>query len=87
MIETVTWNVGVVQIVLPEGSSKINYHYPFTVNSGFEKKFWYFDTIGRPVLVLKLTDAVPRHNSKLNVEFAADGSVLWRKPIYFIFRK
>ncbi|GMH33646.1 hypothetical protein BSKO_01480 [Bryopsis sp. KO-2023] len=69
-----------VRVVLPEGSSSIHYQFPFNVKKSFEKKFWYFDTTGRPVLVLKMANAVPRHSVRLSVDFKMDASAVWRKP-------
>ncbi|KAK7860704.1 dolichyl-diphosphooligosaccharide--protein glycosyltransferase subunit 1a [Quercus suber] len=49
-------------VVLPEGSTDISVSVPFTVKQWQETKFSHLDVIGRPVIVLEKTNAVPEHN-------------------------
>ncbi len=57
-----------VRVVLPEGSSDIKYVMPFAIDEdGFDKRFTYLDTVGRPVLVLKSKNLNRLHNQYFQV--------------------
>lgn len=70
--------------MLPEGSTNIKYQYPYDVEVEYDMKYWYFDTIGRPVLILKLKDMVPDHHHELIVYYKPSSFSIWRKLFLFI---
>lgn len=71
-------------MVLPEGSSGIDFDYPYTVEKSTETKFSYLDTYGRPVLVLKKQNVVPDHNMPLQVNYRFSGLALLQEPLLLV---
>jgi oligosaccharyltransferase complex subunit alpha (ribophorin I) len=79
-----------VRVVLPEGAKKIAHAAPSAPNaqSSLERKSTYLDAPwgpGRPVLALKVPNAVPDHASaRLTVEYSIGALDLLRKPLVLV---
>lgn len=69
-----------VKVVLPEGASGIESDIPFEVASSSDTKYTYFDTIGRPVLVIKLNNVVAEHNLKFTVDYNFGTMMMVQEP-------
>eukprot|EP00210_Caulerpa_lentillifera_P000821 g794.t2 len=73
-----------LRIVLPDGSSDINYEQlPFEVDVSYDTKYWYFDVVGRQVLVLKKQNVLDRHQTSFKVKYSPSILAPYRKPILF----
>ncbi|CAN4123122.1 unnamed protein product [Withania somnifera] len=83
MDEVVVENL-VVKVILPEGSKDISASVPFPVNESRESKFSHLDMIGRPVVVLEKTNAVPEHNQYFQVYYRFSNLSLLREPMMLI---
>eukprot|EP00854_Cymbomonas_tetramitiformis_P003140 gene3140-3973_t len=70
-----------VSVVLPEGSHSIESTVPFAVEESRGTKFSILDTVGRPVVVLKLRNLVPDHNKPFTVTYKSMPLGALRKPI------
>ena len=77
-------DLGDVQVVLPDGSSEITHDLPFEVESMFDTKHWYFDYVGRPVLVLRKWNVVPHYNAAVHVQYRPTFMAVYRKILLFI---
>jgi oligosaccharyltransferase complex subunit alpha (ribophorin I) len=75
----------IVKVVLPEGSKDISVSIPFSVKQFQETKFSHLDIIGRPVVVLEKTNAVPEHNQQFQVHYKFSNLSLLREPLMLIF--
>lgn len=73
-----------MQVVLPEGASRIEASVPFEVQKAFDTKFTYLDTAGRPVLVLRKAHVTPEHATKFNVDYAFASTGILREPLLLI---
>jgi oligosaccharyltransferase complex subunit alpha (ribophorin I) len=79
-----------VRVVLPEGAKKIAHAAPSAPNaqSSLERKSTYLDAPwgpGRPVLALRVPNAVPDHASaRLTVEYSIGAFDLLRKPLLLV---
>ena len=71
-------------MVLPDGSSEITHDIPFEVESMFDTKHWYFDYVGRPVLVLRKRNVVPHYNAAVHVQYRPTFMAVYRKILLFI---
>ncbi|GFQ06796.1 dolichyl-diphosphooligosaccharide--protein glycosyltransferase subunit 1a [Phtheirospermum japonicum] len=74
-----------VKVVLPEGSKYVSVSVPFPVKQSQEIKFSHLDMVGRPVIVLKKTNAVPEHNKHFQVYYRFSNLSLLTEPIMLIF--
>ncbi|KAI8803454.1 Ribophorin I-domain-containing protein [Cladochytrium replicatum] len=72
---------GVVKIVLPEGATDIKVLSPFAVKESRTLTFSYFDTIGRPTVILEKLNLVDEHGVPVQVVYKFDRTNLLRKPI------
>lgn len=74
-----------VRVILPEGSSDIEFYTPFPVDSeGHELDFTYLDTTGRPVLVIRKSNVVPEHNQYFQVAYRFSQAGLLKEPFLLI---
>lgn len=70
--------------MLPDGSSEITHdQLPFPVDVDYDTKYWYFDVVGRPVLVLKKQNIVDLHKTSFKVKYNPSILSPYRKPILF----
>lgn len=70
--------------MLPDGSSEITHdQLPFPVDVEHETKYWYFDVVGRPVLVLKKQNIIDLHKTSFKVKYSPSALSPYRKPILF----
>ncbi|XP_075082116.1 dolichyl-diphosphooligosaccharide--protein glycosyltransferase subunit 1A isoform X1 [Nicotiana tabacum] len=83
MDEVVVDNL-VVKVILPEGSKDISVSVPFSVKESRETKFSHLDMIGRPVVALEKTNAVPEHNQYFQVYYRFSNLSLLREPMMLI---
>ncbi|CAN4121306.1 unnamed protein product [Withania somnifera] len=74
----------VVKVILPEGSKDISVSVPFPVKESRATKFSHLDMIGRPVVVLEKTNAVPEHNQYFQVYYRFSNLSLLREPMMLI---
>ncbi|KAL7116462.1 hypothetical protein ACP275_03G006500 [Erythranthe tilingii] len=74
-----------VKVVLPEGSKEFTASVPFPVKQSQEIKFSHLDIIGRPVIVLEKTNAVPEHNQHFQVYYKFSNLSLLSEPSMLIF--
>lgn len=74
----------IVKVVLPEGSTDISVSVPFPVKQWQETKFSHLDVIGRPVIVLEKTNAVPEHNQHFQVYYKFSNLSMLREPLMLI---
>ncbi|KAL9238079.1 hypothetical protein vseg_012553 [Gypsophila vaccaria] len=74
----------IVKVVLPEGSRDMSVSVPFSVDQSQETKFSHLDISGRPVIVLKKTNAVPEHNQNFQVYYKFNSLNLLREPLMLI---
>lgn len=74
----------IVKVVLPEGSRDISVSVPFPVEQWGETKFSHLDIIGRPVVVIQKTNAVPEHNQHFQVYYKFNSLSLLREPLMLI---
>lgn len=72
------------QVVLPEGCTDIQTDLPFPVEQSIEKKFSYLDTMGRPVLVLKIKNVTPDHNVPLAVLYRFSSMYQLQEPMLLV---
>ncbi|KAF8073141.1 OST1A [Scenedesmus sp. PABB004] len=73
------------RVVLPEGAKNIKPTLPFDgVEQGWDKKFTYLDTAGRPTLVLTKANVVPEHNKPFAVDYAFTFGAMMREPLLLI---
>ncbi|GBF90218.1 hypothetical protein Rsub_03351 [Raphidocelis subcapitata] len=72
------------RVVLPEGAANIEFDSPFEVEAGWDKKFTYLDTAGRPVLVLRKSNLTPLHNKPFSVDYTFGTTALLREPLLLI---
>ncbi|KAH6821349.1 Ribophorin I [Perilla frutescens var. hirtella] len=75
----------IVKVVLPEGSKDFSVVVPFPVKEARETKFSHLDTVGRPVIVLEKTNAVPEHDQNFQVYYRFSNLSLLREPLMLIF--
>ncbi|CAI9758045.1 unnamed protein product [Fraxinus pennsylvanica] len=83
MEEVVIENL-IVKVVLPEGSKDISVSVPFPVNQSEETKISHLDMVGRPVIVLEKTNAVPEHNQYFQVYYKFNSLSLLMEPLMLI---
>lgn len=75
----------IVRVILPEGSSDIEYHTPFPVTfKGIAVHKTYLDTKGRPVLVLEKENIVLEHNQYFQVSYRFSKLSLFQEPFLII---
>eukprot|EP00049_Salpingoeca_infusionum_P018177 m.356078 g.356078 ORF g.356078 m.356078 type:complete len:446 (-) comp17432_c0_seq1:298-1635(-) len=79
-----------VRVVLPEGASDIEVDLPFSVcKNERAKKITYFDTNGRPVVVLKKSNLVEEHMQEFVVSYTMPSTATIREPamgvLFFLF--
>ncbi|KAI5660885.1 hypothetical protein M9H77_20208 [Catharanthus roseus] len=74
----------ILKVVLPEGSKDISVSVPFPVKQSQELKFSHLDMVGRPVVVLEKTNAVPEHNQYFQVYYRFSSLSLLREPLMLI---
>lgn len=67
-------------MVLPEGASDIDTAVPFEVSSSTDTKYTYFDTIGRPVIVIKMRNVVAEHNLNFQVDYSFSTLLMVQEP-------
>lgn len=71
-----------VRVVLPEGADNIAVDTPFPVDAQeSDVKVTYFDTVGRPVVVLKKTNLVEEHMEDFSVSYTMPPGATLREPI------
>ena len=70
--------------MLPEGCLDIQVDLPFAVEQSWEKKFSYLDTLGRPVLVLKMRNVTPDHNVPLVVSYRFSSLYQLQEPLLLV---
>ncbi|CAL9028457.1 unnamed protein product [Prunus brigantina] len=75
----------IVKVVLPEGSRDISVSAPFPLKQWQEKKFSHLDLVGRPVVALEKTNAVPEHNQKFQVYYKFNSLAMLWEPLMLIF--
>ena len=75
-----------VRIILPEGSSAIQWSTPFSIDSADDTglHFTHLDTTGRPVLTLSKSNVVRFHNQRLTVSYAFRNVYMLREPLLVI---
>jgi len=75
-----------VRIILPEGSSAIQWATPFSIDSADDTglHFTHLDTTGRPVLTLSKSNVVRFHNQRLSVSYAFRSVYMLREPLLVI---
>ena len=75
-----------VRIILPEGSSAIQWATPFSIDSADDTglHFTHLDTTGRPVLTLTKSNVVRFHNQRLLVSYAFRSVYMLREPLLVI---
>jgi len=70
-----------VRVVLPEGASDIESDIPFEdVSASTDTKYTYFDTIGRPVLVIRMRNVVAEHNLVFSVDYSFSSLMMAQEP-------
>ncbi|XP_009372615.2 dolichyl-diphosphooligosaccharide--protein glycosyltransferase subunit 1A [Pyrus x bretschneideri] len=74
----------IVKVVLPEGSRDISVSTQFPLKQGRETKFSHLDLVGRPVVVLEKTNAVPEHNQKFQVYYKFNSLAMLTEPLMLI---
>ena len=86
MFPVVAIDQAVVRIILPEGSSAIQWHTPFSIDSADDTglHFTHLDTTGRPVLTLRKSNVVRFHNQRLLVSYAFRSVYMLREPLLVI---
>ncbi|KAI8800973.1 Ribophorin I-domain-containing protein [Cladochytrium replicatum] len=72
---------GVVKVVLPEGATDIKVLAPFVVKESRTVSFSYFDTIGRPTIILEKLNLVDEHAVPVQVVYKFHQTNLLRKPV------
>lgn len=83
-IDELVVNELLVKVVLPEGSQDISVSVPFPVDQWQETKISHLDISGRPVMVLRKTNAVPEHNQHIQVFYKFSCLSLLREPLMLI---
>ena len=73
-----------LQVVLPEGCTDIQVDLPFPVEQSVEKKFSYLDTLGRPVMVLRMQNVTPDHNVPLAVSYRFSSLYQLQEPLLLV---
>ena len=75
-----------IRVILPEGSSHIQWKTPFDIDSADDSglHFTHLDTTGRPVLTLNKTNVVRFHNQPFLVTYAFGRAAMLREPALVI---
>ncbi|XP_055342822.1 dolichyl-diphosphooligosaccharide--protein glycosyltransferase subunit 1-like [Paramacrobiotus metropolitanus] len=74
-----------IKIILPEGASNIEIRAPFKLERlPDEKHYTYLDFVGRPVIVLKINNAVEEHIQPIQIKYAFDRFNLFYEPLLVI---
>jgi oligosaccharyltransferase complex subunit alpha (ribophorin I) len=74
----------VVRVILPEGSSDIQFSAPFPVSQSMDVRKSYLDAFGRPVLVLEAHNIITNHNKDLIVTYSFNPLALFVEPVMLI---
>jgi len=75
----------VVRVILPEGSTNIEVHAPFGIDSkSFATHLTYLDTAGRPVLIVTKKNVVPDHDKHFQVTYNFSSSSMFREPFLLV---
>jgi len=74
-----------IKVVLPEGSSDIQWVTPFHIDSvDFEVQKTYLDLTGRPVLVLNTRNLMRYHNQYFQVIYSYPNIMIHRGPLFVV---
>jgi oligosaccharyltransferase complex subunit alpha (ribophorin I) len=74
-----------VKVILPEGSSDINYRSAYTVDRQKDQKHYtYLDTIGRTVLVFHKSNLVEEHIQDVEVHYKFNKILLLQEPLLVV---
>ncbi|CAG2164069.1 unnamed protein product, partial [Oppiella nova] len=74
-----------VKVILPEGSSDINYRSAYTVDRQKDQKHYtYLDTIGRTVLVFHKSNVVEEHIQDVEVHYKFNKILLLQEPLLVV---
>eukprot|EP00043_Microstomoeca_roanoka_P013134 m.128709 g.128709 ORF g.128709 m.128709 type:complete len:456 (+) comp15677_c1_seq1:133-1500(+) len=71
-----------IRVVLPEGASDIKVNTPFPVDSqSSDVLVTYFDTTGRPVVILTKSNLVEEHMQDFTVSYTLPATAIVREPV------
>ncbi|CAG2122697.1 unnamed protein product, partial [Medioppia subpectinata] len=74
-----------VKVILPEGSSDINYRSAYTVDRQKDQKHYtYLDTIGRTVLVFHKSNLVEEHIQDVEVHYKYNKLLMLQEPLLIV---
>lgn len=74
----------IVKVVLPEGSRDMYVSVPYPMEQWQETKLSHLDIVGRPVVALRKTNAVPEHNQHFQVYYKFNSLSLLREPLMLV---